>query len=380
MPAAIGALSVAFVGSLATALGWRIETLADHSTSTLLALGVIAITAWVNVVGVIWGGRVQALTTLIKGAFLALLAVLPFALAFVGFAEIGAASYRSTLEAVQPTVATQFAAALLAVMWAYNGWFAVTPVAEEVRNPHRNIPLAFFAGIGLVTLLYVGATVAYHAVLTMGEMAAAGEAVPQTMIRKLMAPTSEGLAGLGVGAISAVIMCSIFGTINANTMNGPRVTFAMGRDGVFLRPLAWVHSDYRTPVIAIAVQAAMSTLLLVASAVLVQTVDGLQDRNVFGMLTDYVVFSVGIFLALAVLAVIVLRIKHPEWRRPYRALGYPVVPLLYVAFYGWFLREVYMAKPFEALVGLGLIALGLPVYLARKVWAQRAEGPIAPSA
>ena len=379
-PAGIGALSVAFVGSLATALGWEIDTLSDQVTATVLALALIAMTGWVNVVGVIWGGRLQALTTVIKAVFLGALALLPLILLGVGFTAIEPGTFRSTIEPAQSTVTTQFAAALLAVMWAYNGWFAVTPVAEEVRNPNRNIPLAFFVGIGLVTLLYVSANFAYHGVLTMSEMAEAGEAVPQVMIAKLLISTSESTARIGVGAISAVIMCSIFGTINASMLNGPRITFAMGRDGLFIRALAWVHSDYRTPVVAIAVQALMSALLLIGSAVLVETVDSLRDRSVFGMLTDYIVFSVGIFLSLAVLAVIVLRLKHPEWRRPYRTLGYPVVPLLYIAFYGWFLSQIYTAKPFEALVGVGLIALGLPVYIGRKVWAARAAGPIAPSA
>lgn len=366
-PASIGALAVAFTGALGAAGGWKFTA----GTGVLLALAVIAMLAWVNVMGVIWGGRVQAATTLIKAGFLGLLALLPFALLAAGFPGFDPGNLETTIAPKQPTTQTQFAAAMLAVMWAYNGWHAITPVAEEVRDPTRNIPRALFGGIGILILSYVAVNIAYHGVLTMGEMAAAGEKAPQAMVGKLLEPRGSLLAQTGVGVMSAVIMCSVFGAINSNLLNGPRVSFAMGRDDVFVRLLGRVHVNYHTPAIAITVQAVMASLLVAVSGILVHYVDALRDRSIFSVLTDYVVFSASIFYMLAVLAVFVLRKKHPDWERPYRTLGYPLVPLAYVVFYIWFLYYVYVGKPFEAKVGIGLIALGLPVYYSWRAWAAR---------
>ena len=177
-----------------------------------------------------------------------------------------------------------------------------------------------------------------------------------------------GGAEIGVAVISAVIMCSTFGAINSNMLSGPRVSFAMGRDEVFFRTLGRVHSEYRTPAVAIVVQTLMGCVLVAASAVLVRVVPSLADRSIFAMLTDYVVFSASLFYVLAVAAVIRLRMIHPEWERPFRVPGYPLVPLAGVAFYGWFLWYVYLGKPFEAKVGLGLVAAGLPVYWLYHRW------------
>jgi len=366
-PAAIGALAVAFIDALGRTTGWEFETL----TSVLLAIAVIAAMTWVNVIGVIWGGRVQAATTLVKAGFLAVLALLPILLLQYSPTAFDPANFSTTVEPKETTLATRFAAAMLAVMWAYNGWHAITPVAEEVRQPRRNIPLALFGGIGLLMVLYVAANVAYHSVLTMSEMAQAGTAAAQSMVEKLLTPLGGDLAQTGVAAMSAVVMCSTFGAINSNLLNGPRVSFAMGRDDVFVRQLGRVHVNYRTPAIAICVQAVMAALLVIASGILVARFPMFQERSVFDILTDYVIFSASIFYVLAVMAVIVLRWKHPEWERPYRTLGYPIIPLTYIAFYTWFLYYVYVGKPFEARVGLCLIALGIPVYFAWRKWAAR---------
>jgi APA family basic amino acid/polyamine antiporter len=373
-PASIGALSVAFVVVLKELSGWKSGPVSD----VVIALALIVVMAWINIVGVIWGGRMQASTTLIKAVALAVVAVLPFALVIMGLSGFEWSNYRTTLDvsgdaADTANTATRFAAAMLAVMWAYNGWHGVTPVAEEVRNPGRNIPLALFGGIGILIVLYVGANFAYHGVLTMSEMAATAEpkTTSQEMMRKLFLSHGESSAQLAVAAISAVIMCSLFGAINSNMLNGPRVSFAMGRDGLFFRDLGRVHVNYRTPAVAIFVQAVMSSLLIIGAAIVVRNVESLKDKNVFDMLTDYVVFSASIFYVLAILSVIVLRRKHPEWDRPFRTLGYPVVPIVYVGFYVWFLSQVYLGKPFEAWTGIVLISLGLPVFYGWQKWSAR---------
>jgi APA family basic amino acid/polyamine antiporter len=148
----------------------------------------------------------------------------------------------------------------------------------------------------------------------------------------------------------------------------------MGRDGVFFRPLGEVHARFRTPAIAIVVEASMAVALVWASAVLVTRLPALRDRSLFAMLTDFVIFASSLFYVLGVLAVLVLRRTHPDWSRPYRTWGYPVVPVLFLAAYAWFLGQVYVAKPFEARAGLVLIAAGVPVYGLWQALSARSAG------
>jgi APA family basic amino acid/polyamine antiporter len=369
-PASIGALSVAFLGSLALALGWQMSDAAE----VLLAALLIAAMAWINIIGVIWGGRLQMLTTVVKVVFLALVAASPLLLAPWSGWSIEAANYTSRVTPTQTTIATQVAAVLLAVMWAYNGWSGITPLAEEVRDPHRSIPLALFGGIGILIVLYVAANLAYHGVLPMSELSAAGDHGAERMLSKL-----AGRAGLT--AMSIVIMCSTFGAINTNFLQAPRVSFAMGRDGVFFRALGTVHVSYRTPAVAIFVKALMAMTLVLAVAVskylvrdvtpgeiswtlAARIVASLRDDSIFSLLTNFVIFTMSIFYLLAVLALIVLRIRRPDLPRPYRTWGYPIVPLAFSVVYIWFLGQIYASQPLEAHTGLVLIGLGIPVYWA----------------
>lgn len=395
LPGSIAALAMAFIGSLATAAGWP----RGMAAQVACAIGLIAGMAWVNFMGVIWGGRVQVATTLIKAAGVGLAALAPFVFHLWTGAGIDGANYRSALatsgaalgapapaEKPAPPAesapwATRLGLILLAVMWAYNGWHGVTPVAEEIRDPARNIPRALFGGVGIVILLYLAANVAYHGVLSMAEMAAAGDHAAEEMARRL-------LGGAGVTAISGIIMVSTFGAINSNMLLGPRVSFAMGRDDVFFRQLGRVHASYRTPATAIAVQAVMAAALVVVSAVLKRLMAGvdaaavpsatlgkavltLQRDSIFTLLTNFVIFAASIFYMLGVMAVFLLRKKRPDWPRTYRTWGYPVVPALFLLAYAWFLWRVYLDKPFEAHAGLVLIGLGLPVYFAWQAWAAR---------
>ncbi|MBM79864.1 MAG: hypothetical protein CMJ78_04640 [Planctomycetaceae bacterium] len=367
-PASIGALSVFFVTLLNDLRGAEPLVVRD----IFLACVLIASMATVNILGVVWGGRVQAGTTLIKAGFLGLMALIPFLLA-LKFDVISGANYSSSIAVEELRTSsdegvaswgTRFAAAMLAVMWAYNGWHGITPVAEEVKNPQRNIPISLFGGIGILILLYVGANLAYHGSLTMEQMAAADTSVPHSMMNAVFGEVGPKYADHAKVAMSLVIMCSVFGAVNSNLLNGPRVSFAMGRDGVFFRKMGHVHAKFQTPSVAIAVQACMAVLLVISSAIVIRTVESLKDRDVFGMLTDYIVFSSSIFYMLAVASVVVLRFKRPDLERPYRMLGYPVVPIIYLAFYAWFMVYVFLDKSFESVVGIVLILLGLPLYLS----------------
>jgi len=385
-PASVGALAVLCVGSLAKANRWNLGT----SEEILIAVMLIAGMAWVNIIGTIWGGRMQGATTIVKAGFVAFVAVLPFVLMGMGRTGVVAANYASTVIPAQTTMTARFAIVLLSVMWAYNGWHGITPLAEEIRNPQRNIPLALFGGIGLLIVLYVLANIAYHGVLSMEQLKASGDHAAEAVVESLLGSTGSTIMSLGV-------VMSMLGAINSNMLQGPRISFAMGRDDLFFRQLGRVHVNYRTPAVAIAVQGMLAVVLILAAAAWVnadrpsvsvpapvavedasipsqqaagahrpQTISG-----VFEMLTNLVVFSASIFYVLAVAAVLILRRRHPDWERPYRTFGYPVIPLAYLAFYVWFLYYVYRGKPAAANIGIVLILAGLPCFYLWKRWAAR---------
>lgn len=367
-PASTGALAVAFVGSLMLALQWDVSA----GTQVLLAAALLAVLAWVNILGVIWGGRLQFVTTAIKAGFLALVALLPWIMLPLDEHGLAWSNYTTAVTPRLPSLSAQIGAVLLAVLWAYDGWHGLAPLAEEVRRPQRNIPIALIAGVGILVLLYVGANVAYHGVLSMSEMKASGNHAAEEMLRRL-------LGRAGMTSMSTVIMFSTFGAINSNLLYAPRISFAMGRDGVFFRGLGRVHPTYRTPAVAIVVLAVMSMGLIAAVALGKHWVDGvaveelrgelagrivasLQGDTIFDLLTNCVVFSASIFYMLSVLAVIVLRYRRPDLRRRYRTWGYPLTPLVFVAAYIWFLVQVYASHPLESRAGLLFIAMGLPAY------------------
>ena len=352
-PASTAALSMIFVGSLGIALGFNFGIFVTLALAIALQIAAMGI----NVVGVLWGGRVQAATTIIKAGFVAFVAVLPFVLEVGGRSVIDSSNFVATIEPAQSSMATQIAAVLLAVMWAYNGWHGIAPVAEEIRNPQRNIPIALFGGVGLLILLYLSANIAYHAVVPMAEMAVPKnqEHVAELMVNRLLGDWGGKLMSIGV-------MVSTLGAINSNLLLGPRVPFAMGRDKVFFPILGEVHARFRTPAVAILVQGGLGVAMVLASAVLVGYVDYFKHKSIFSILTDCIIFVSSIFYALSVGAVMVLRRKQPDRERPYRTLGYPFVPILYIIVYGWFLVYVYLGNPAESLIGLGIIALGIPVF------------------
>ena len=398
-PAACAALAVAFIGSFANAIRWDPSLFAEISMAVMM----IGSMALVNILGVVWGGRLQMVFTLIKAGFLGLVALTPFVLLPFIETSVEWANYGSRIEPPHPSLASQIGTVLLAVMWAYNGWHGVTPLAEEVREPQRNIPFALLGGIGILITLYLAANLAYHGVLSMEEMRAAGDHVAERMVGKLLGPS-------GAAAISVVIMCSTFGAINTNLLTVPRTSFAMGRDRVFFAALGRVHEKFHTPAAAIALMAIMAILLIIvagigkhwvseeqvtpvssststasppaasteqmeAGQVMAEAspgsnteglwsriLDSLRNDSLFALFTNFVIFSASIFYALGVAAVVVLRIRRPDLPRPYRTFGYPWVPLAFLLVYIWFLGQIYQTNPLESRMGLVIIALGLPVY------------------
>lgn len=362
-PASTGALGVMCVTNLAAAIGWQ----ASPSELVLAAGAVIVGLATVNILGVAWGGRMQAVTTVLKVGFIVMIIVLPGLMWLLGMYQPQWSNFgQGIADPGQKTLLTQFTAALLAVSWAYNGWDGITPLAEEIKEPQRNVPRALFLGIGVLALLYISANLAYHLVVPMSEMVIKDhqKLVATLTLTELLGPIGRTLMSIGV-------MLSTLGAMNGNLLYGPRVSFAMGRDKVFFSQLGAVHSTFRTPAFAITVQAVMALLLVGTSFWLTANVASFKDKALFDLLTDYVVFSASLFYVSSVAAVFVLRKKHPEWPRPYRTWGYPWLPAAYVVFYAWFLGMVFVGNWQESVIGIGLIVLGIPVYW---IWNRRQVG------
>jgi APA family basic amino acid/polyamine antiporter len=326
----------------------------------LLTVSVLAVLAWVNIRGVRWGGLVQLLITLIKVGSLAAIAVLPFVV-LAAWLSAPALPNFANLRPVWPDDWQQVSvgglgSAFLGVLWAYHGWQNLAPVAEEVRRPQRNLPLALLAGVALIITLYLGANLAYYLVIPRVEMAELKKTTVATEFSlRLLGP-------LGAAAASATVMGSVFGALNGNLLVGPRLLYAMGDDGLAPRALGVVHARYRTPALAIAVLAAWSSLQVVTVAFLTWVGWLEESKSHFDRLTDFAMFGAVIFETLAVVSIFVFRRRRPDAERPYRCPGYPLVPALYVLLPAFVLVNMFLHERVEALAGVGFIALGAAVY------------------
>ncbi len=330
--------------------------------------------AGVNVLGVRWGGGLQFFITLVKVGSLLAIIVLPFAV--LGLAAPGSTAAKPNVANLQPILPSAWSAisvggiatAFLSVLWAYHGWMNIAPIAEEVKRPQRNLPLALLGGLGILIVLYLGANLAYYLVIPQPELAGLTKTTKTTSTEFCLLL----IGPLGAAAASAALMCSVFGALNGNLLVGPRLLYAMGEDGLAPRALSAVHPKFRTPALAIIVMALWSVLLVLSVALLTET--GLLDRSKshFDMLTDFAMFGAVIFETLAVLSIFVFRFKRPDAERPYRCLGYPVTPALYVLLPLFvlvnMLRNMFvsdeMAERLAPMMGVGFIALGVLVYFA----------------
>ena len=327
-----------------------------------LTVGVIAALALVNVRGVKWGGGLQVVVTAVKiGSLLAILAA-PFLL--LAFARPGGvAPQPAHLEPTWPATwsgvpVLGLGAAFLGVYWAYHGWMNVAPVAEEVRNPQRNIPLSLLGGVGTVIFVYLGANFAYYLILSGPEMAGLQDTTTATVFSmRLLGP-------LGAAIASAAVMCSVFGALNGNLLVGPRLLYAMGRDGLAPTALQEVHARFHTPVLATLVLAAWSCVLVLGVAALNGSGVFAGKPLDFDLLTDFAMFGSLTFETLAVLSIFVFRFRRPDAERSYRCPGYPVVPLLYVLLPGFVLTMMAINQTVSVGIGIAFIGVGVMVYFA----------------
>jgi APA family basic amino acid/polyamine antiporter len=299
----------------------------------LLAMVVIVVLATINYFGVKVGGNVQVAVTLVKVGLIVAIIVIG-----LGTGHGNVANYSTSIPAAGGI--TGFFAALVAALWAYDGWNNVSMVASEVQQPQRNLPLALILGTLSVIALYLLANLAYFYILPASAVASTNRVAGEAMRRVLGAP--------GANAVSIAAMISIFAALNGSILSGSRVPFAMARDRLFFRRVSYVHPQHRTPSVSILALSAWAAVLVLSGR--------------YDQLYTYVIFASVILYGMATAAVIVLRYKRPDLPRPYRTLGYPVVPVVFVLGITCLVISTLWKSPRESFMGLGLVALGLPFY------------------
>jgi basic amino acid/polyamine antiporter, APA family len=304
------------------------------SVQTILAVAAVWLFAWVHIRGV-GPGRI----------FTNILAVLKVTALLIFIAlglTIGTGTAANLTEAAGPVPLTSWVFALIPVMFTYSGWNAAAYMAEEVRNPGRNVPLALALGTAAVTIIYLLLNVLFLYVMPVAELA--------TIKGSVLDVVADRLLGVRAGDIMGVVsIVSLAAGINAWTFAGPRVYYAMARDGVFFPAAAQVHPRYKTPATSIAAQAAWATLLILT---------GSRDS-----LSNYVGFAITLFAGIAVAAVFVLRRREPDAPRPFKAIGYPVTPAIFVLVSMAIVANAIYTNPLVSLTGLLVMAAGIPLYL-----------------
>ncbi|MCS7042382.1 MAG: amino acid permease [Bryobacteraceae bacterium] len=305
----------------------------EVSAGQLFAIAVILALGWLNWFGIRIGGGVQVAVTALKVLLIAWIIL-------VGLGSASAGGGSAPLQEARGGVAGFFAA-LVAALWAYDGWNNLSMVASEVKAPQRNLPRALVFGTGAVMAIYLLTNAAYFRVLSPAEVASSDRVAAVMMQR--------ALGGWGADLVSVAAMISIFAALNGSILSGSRVPYAMARDGYFFRRFSTVHERHAAPGFSILALSAWSCVLVLSGR--------------YDQLVTLVIFPSWILYGMAAAAVMVLRRKMPDAPRPYRALGYPVIPFLFVAVAGFLTVQTLLNSVRESLLGLALILCGLPFYL-----------------
>jgi basic amino acid/polyamine antiporter, APA family len=338
---ALGGIAVVFGEYLLRSFG------VDPSTHVLVARGLsaaaIVFAAAVNVRGATLGALIVGVATWAKFGALALLVLASFTLG----ASHGASAVHFTAPSAGPLAVGSIGLALVSVLWAYDGWADLSFASGEVKDPARNLPRAIILGTLALIAIYVLTNLAYLYVLPI-------EAVARSPL--VAADTMLALFGrAGVVLVSVFVMISSFSSLNGSMLASPRVFFAMADDGLLFQAIAKVHPRYQTPYVAIILAAILGVALVMSRS--------------FERLTDTFVLAIWPFYALGVAAIYRLRASRPDLPRPYRAIGYPVVPAIFIASVAAFVINSLMNDTTNSVITFAVILAGLPIYelaLARR--------------
>jgi basic amino acid/polyamine antiporter, APA family len=305
------------------------------SNGQLFAIGATILISALNYIGVRRAGKFQFLFTLLKVAIIV-------GIVAVGFSYRGGtwANFATEFSGAKGGI-VGFFAALVAALWAYDGWNDLNMVAGEIRNPQRNVPLSLIWGVATVGALYVLVNAAVQYVL------------PASVVAVSERPASDAVALVlgraGAGLVSAGMAISMLVTLNGSIMSGARVPFAMARDGYFFKAIAEVHPRFRTPSIAIILQCALAVILLLL---------GGNFRQFFSL----AIFAEWLFYMITGSTVFVFRRREPRADRPYKVWGYPVVPALFIVVSAVLLYYTFTDNLKSSVAGCAVILAGVPVF------------------
>lgn len=318
-----------FGGELGWQFGW----------SQIVAISAIMTFSLMNCAGVMFGGKIQTILTISKVLGIAVIVVG----VFLFTKSVSWDTLATELRTKDLTFIQAFGAAMLAALWAYDGWNNMPMAAGEIEKPERNVPRALFVGMFVVIVVYLLTNLAYFHALPVSEIATANETNPVAT-----KAVTTFLGDMGATFVTIAIMISILGALNGSILTGARVPYAMAENGLFPKSQAKLSKKTNVPAAAIMLQAVWASVIAL--------------MGTFDQITNYAVFSMWIFYILTTSAVFILRKKMPDTPRPYKTLGYPVTPLIFILVGVWLLINTLQTSPFEAIVGLILISLGIPVY------------------
>ncbi len=327
---------------LGQTINWRFGTL------QVVAVAVILLFAAVNCLAVALGGKVQSILTVLKivGIFVVVGGVFLLSKG-ASWSHLAAPASAGAGVGTGGGIAA-FGTAMMAALWAYDGWNNMPMAAGEVKNPARNIPRALILGMIAVTVIYCLANLSYFYALPFEDIVTSSSTRYRDALPVATRAAQTFLGEYGGRIVSIAFILSAMGALNGSILANARVPYAMAEDGVFFSLMSRLHRISRVPVWAILIQACWACVLALSGT--------------FDQLTDYVIFASWIFYGLVTSSVFVLRRKMKDAERPYRTFGYPMVPLIFVIVAGWLVVNSLFTRPVEAFVGLGLIALGLPLY------------------
>jgi len=340
---ALGGIAVVFGEYLLRSCG--VDPVAHPLAARALSAGAIAFAAAANIAGANVGAAIVGVSTLAKFSALVLL----IATSLVLGGGHGASLANLTAAANAPVGVGAMGLALVSVLWAYDGWGDLSFAAGEVKDPQRNLPRAIILGTLALIAIYVMTNVAYLYVIPIGAVARSPLVAADTMMA-LFGRT-------GVVLVSVFVMISSFSSLNGSMLASPRVFFAMADDGLFFEPIARIHPRFKTPYVAILLAALLGMALVMSRS--------------FEALTDTFVLAIWPFYALAIAAVYRLRRLRPDMPRPYKVIGYPIVPAIFIVSVVGFVINSLINEPIPTVITFLLILAGIPTYYFAFVRAER---------
>jgi len=302
----------------------------------LVAIAAAAFITGLNYVGVRKAGNFQVVFTVLKVAMI-------IGIAFIAFTAFSGSWSNFGTRFPEATGGMEgFAVALVAALWAYDGWNDLNMVSEEIENPERSIPIALIAGVGVVAILYMGLNAGIQ------------RALPATAIAHATVPAaaaSEAALGrVGITLVSIGMIISMLATLNGTVMSGGRVPFAVARDGYLFKALGEVHPKFHTPALALVIQGVVAVVLILVG-------------GAFKELFSLAIFAEWLFYMIAASTIFVFRRREPDAPRPYRTAGYPFVPAIFIGTAAVLLCYTFVSNLRDSIAGVAVILLGIPVYM-----------------